>query len=45
MASVLAIDVEGKRYFNKFAKEQEIKEFKYIKSLDKKKLLEIEKMR
>ena len=45
MASVLAIDVEGKRYFNKFANEEELEEFKYMKSLDEKKILEIERMR
>ena len=31
---VMAVDVEGSRYFTKFAEEHEIEQFKYLKTLD-----------
>ena len=42
---VLSVDVEGNRYFSKFADESERDEFKYMKSIDEVKKAQIAEMR
>ena len=41
---VLSVDVEGNRYFGKFAEEWERDEFKYFKTLSESKKAEIQEM-
>ena len=42
---VLSVDVEGLRYFTKFAENNELDEFKYLKSIDSEKRAKIDQMR
>ena len=42
---VLAIDVEGRRFFSKFATDDEKAQFKYLKSLTEEKRKEIDELR
>ena len=41
---VLAVDIEGNRFFTKFAEEFETEEFKYLKSLDEEKKARLQQM-